>query len=204
VSNLKAAKAIILKKTKYRESDLIVQMILSTGAKLSALARGALKSKKRFSGGVLEPTQYVQVQYRERTEGQMVVLEEASMIDGFEQLRTDYDRMNLALYLVSSVNIVSQEGDAQSAALFNLLGHSLRSLQTIQNIELFRSVFQVKLLYQQGVLEQEDWMAAVLATNIKDFSEFESVFKLKNAQSEWIERLAGQYLSTASTQKAPL
>ena len=56
---------IILKKMKYGESDLILHAISMQGEKLSFIARGALKSKKRFGGGVLEPTHFVSFTYKQ-------------------------------------------------------------------------------------------------------------------------------------------
>ena len=55
---------IILKKMKYGESDLIIHALSSAGTKKSFIARAALKSKKRFGGGVLEPSHFVKLTYK--------------------------------------------------------------------------------------------------------------------------------------------
>lgn len=55
---------IVLKKTVYRDSDLIIRGLNSQGAKLSFIAPAALKSRRRFGGGVLEPTNFIEVVYQ--------------------------------------------------------------------------------------------------------------------------------------------
>jgi DNA repair protein RecO (recombination protein O) len=199
MSNIKSARGIILKKTKYGESDLIIQLILSSGEKLSTIARGALRSKKRFSGGVLDPTNYVQIQYRDQGDHKLSTLEEAQILDGFDGLRTDYDRMELGLQIISAISKISQHGDSLSEGLFNLLGHALRGLQGAKNLVLFRGVFGLKLLYQQGVLEQDPWMNSAFKSNFKDWVNFEEQIQIPKDRLQWIDNQLKQYLQSAST-----
>lgn len=164
-------KFLILKKTKYGESDLIIHALSSIGSKKSFLAKGALKSKKRFGGGVLEPTHYVQFTYKEsRSDSGLNYLNEASIIDDFRNIRTDFDRIEFALNIMNCTYHVSQEGDFDSKFLFNLVGHALRFLNTCSGEQLrtFKLHFYLKFLYQQGVISIEPWMSAFLKTNLAD------------------------------------
>ena len=106
-------KAILLKTTRYRDADLIVEALTAGGERLSLLARAALKSRKRFGGGVLEPTHYVQLHF-DRAPGEdserLHTLKEAQLLHDFSGLRADYDRLQLALYLVRVVGQVSRHG----------------------------------------------------------------------------------------------
>lgn len=200
MSNLKKNRGIVLKKTKYSESDLIIQMIFSNGEKMSLLARSALKSKKRFGGGVLDPLHFIEVAYSETSADRMAVLNEALLIEDFPGLRSDYDRMEAALFCLSSISRVSQEGDEHSPALFNLLGHALHSLERVQNLSLFKSAFGLKLLYQQGVLEFEPWMSDYLKSSIQNLPEEEKNLELKAIHGQWIQNQIAHYLATASHQ----
>lgn len=197
MSNLAKSKIILLKKTKYGESDLIVQGITPTGEKLSFIARGALRSKKRFAGGLLEPTHYLEVQYKKPINAQQLcVMEDALLLDDFQDLRKDYDKLSLALRLVEIIAKVVQEGDSQSESLFNLLGHGLRRLQSIQNTRSFCAHFYIKLLHQQGVLEIQPWMESLLKTSIAQPSgESEVILSLQ--QWGWLESQMERYLQTA-------
>ena len=150
---------IIVKKVKYGESDLIVHAINSSGARIHFIAKGALRSKKRFGGGVLEPTHFVEVNYKEKRgeqpEGGLHFLNEAKVLNDFSRLREDYDRLELGLYFVGLVSKVVQEGALEEQSIFDLIGHALNQAQTSENLALLRAQFELKFLYQQGVLPEE-------------------------------------------------
>lgn len=154
---------------KYSEADLILHALSPKGEKLSFLARGALKSKKRFGGGVLEPSHFVQFTYKQASgEGKMNTLNEATLLNDFKNIRQDYDHLELALHVLECVARVSQEGDKSSEALFNLLGNSLKAIETCQSVLTLKMHFYLKFLLQQGVLTPEPWMGPLLKANITD------------------------------------
>lgn len=168
---LAQTKGIVLKTTRYGDADLIVSVLTVEGHRLQLFARSALKSKKRFGGGVLEPTHYIQVSYEDRRsklggESELHSLREASIIQGFEKLRTDYTRLELALSLISSVYEIVRQGDASSPELFNLLGNALRAVETSTELTRLRVHFDIRLLASQGVLEIEGEAAKLAALSI--------------------------------------
>lgn len=191
-------KALILRSTKYGEADLILQALTIGGEKLSLLARGALKSKKRFAGGVLEPTHFVEVSFkRAYQENRLSTLEEASLLDGFEKLRQDYDKMEVAFFVLESLSKVSQEGDSISEGLFNLGGHSLRALEKSKNLRNFRLHFCLKMLFQQGVLEPEVWMKPYLGTSMSEHEKIEDLDDPQtNLHLKWAENKLREYWAT--------
>lgn len=192
---------IILKKIKYGESDLILQALSVTGSKFSFIARGALKSKKRFGGGILEPSHFVTLTYKDNTdEGKLKVLTEAILIDDFKLIRSDYDKLDLALFAVHCAGCVSQEGDTDSEFLFNLLGYTLRTIGKVTNVSLLKLHFCVKFLYQQGVISIENWMVPFLKTNIGDsevLNQLPDAEMLIETYLESIVTLVMQYIKTA-------
>ena len=88
---------IILKNQVFSESDLIIRGLNSKGCQLSFIAKGALKSRKRFSGGVLDPTAYIELEYRPSKKS-LHRLQQAWFLEDFSALRKDYNRLSLALY----------------------------------------------------------------------------------------------------------
>ena len=153
-------RVFILKKTRYGESDLILNCMTPHGAKLNLFARSALKSKKRFGGGVLEPTHFIHVLYQDKSGSSSVdqplhTLKEASLIQGFPGLRSDYARLELAFHVVQMVSAVVRAGEIDSGDLFNLLGNTLKAAETSRDLPLLRLLFEAKLLAQQGVLALE-------------------------------------------------
>lgn len=194
------AKAIILKTTKYGESDLIIQALTSEGERLSLIARSALKSKKRFGGGLLEATRYLNLNYKPSyKQDQLAVLEEAQMIKGFDALRLDYDRLQTAFFVVETANKVSQEGDKSSSALFDLIGNALDVLCELDDLKYFKLHFSLKILHQQGVLDIEEWMKPFVSLPIKNhFQALQHNLDAINLKTEWVLNQLQIYIKTAA------
>ena len=194
-------KFIILKKTKYSEADLIVHALSMTGAKFSFMARSALKSKKRFGGGILEPTHFVSLTYKKgRSEGAMSTLSEATLLDGFDDIRKDFDRLDVALFILNCAYHVAQEGDQGSQFLFNLVGHSLRALSKSEKVNLLKLHFCLKFLYQQGVMSVDEWMAPFLKAQIADHHALSQITEADAFVEEYLDSIESQvyqYIKTA-------
>lgn len=192
---------IILKKVKYGEADLIIHALASNGSKASFMARSALKSKKRFGGGILEPLHYVSLSYRDHSDlNKMKTLSEATLIDDFKDIRENYDRLELALFILNCVSHVSLEGDANSDFLFNLTGHALRAVSQSEDLKLLRLHFCLKFLYQQGVISIENWMKDFLKLNISDTKQLSQNAPAKKYVDDYldsIESMVLQYIKTA-------
>lgn len=169
---LQTERFIVLRKIRYSDSDLVVHALSSQGQKCILFARSALKSKKRFGGGVLEPTHYIRAVFREPLgESSMASLQEASLLYDFKGLRQDYERLETALHLLKIVDRVSTEGGPDSSAVFDLLGRGLKTLEISQEPELLRFQFEVKFLGLQGVLPDEARLRPYLEASIKDQNE---------------------------------
>lgn len=199
--NEKSDKFIILKKIKFGEADLIIQALGRNGARSSFMARSALKSKKRFGGGILEPLHYVNLSYKEKSDsGQMKSLVEATLIEDFKEIRADYDKLEVALFVLNCVGHVSLEGDQHSEFLFNLTGHTLRAIGQSTRLPSLKLQFCLKLLYQQGVISIEKWMHPFLKANMNEseqLSEYSEIQQLTEEYVDSIELLVIEYIKTA-------
>ena len=148
-------KFIILKKIKHLENNLILHAISSQGCKVNLFARAAVKSKRRFGGGVLEPLNYIQAIYQPAKDSDhdgLAQLKEASLINSFPGLRDDYDRLEMAFYFTQLVSRVSQPGSVDGKTLFDLLGNGLKNAEVSNNLLILKLQFELKLLAVQGVL----------------------------------------------------
>ena len=157
---------IVLKTHVYKEADLIVVGLTSGGRKERFLARAALKSQKRFGGGLLEPTRYIEALVKVR-EGRWSDLVEARMLRDFESLRSRYERMQAAFDLLDWVQRLLPDGGGDFVDTFHLLGRFLEVLaQSDQPAQVLR-MSQVKLLALQGVLppdpDWDPWLRTALA-----------------------------------------
>lgn len=192
-------KFIILRKLRYGEADLILQALSADGEKVSFMARAALKSKKRFGGGVLEPGHFVWFTYQSHhSPGKMLTLKEASLIEDFAGIRSDYDRLEFALKAIDAVGKVSQEGDSTSAFLFNLLGHTLKALEAAPALEAIQLQFWLKLLLQQGVLTTEPWMTPFLKESVAQHESLQQAALTEKKRLPGLEMLVEQYVRHAS------
>jgi len=149
-------RVFVMRLHKYSDSDLIVHCLNSQGARISLFARSALKSKRRFGGGVFEPTHYIEVVYQKSQKGGresgLWTVSEAQIVKDFSKLRSDYSRLQLGLYFVHLIDQIMREGDEHSGAIFDLLGNGLSSLEESKQLEKLKLHFEVKLLSNQGVL----------------------------------------------------
>jgi len=139
------SKVFILKKIKYAESDLILNCLNSYGARINFIAKGALRSRKRFGGGVLDPLNYVQTSYQEKKNSDsLVLLKEATLIEDFPGLRSSYDRLETGFHFLKLILKLSREGVMDGNEVFHLLGNALRSAETSRNLHLLRTQFEMK------------------------------------------------------------
>jgi DNA repair protein RecO (recombination protein O) len=85
----------LLRRVEYGESDLVITFLTDSIGRVSALARGARKSVKRF-GGVLEPMHTLSIAYDDRSGAELVVLREAKLERARPYLVTSLERMQAA------------------------------------------------------------------------------------------------------------
>ena len=148
-------KVIVLKQHCFGEADLIVRALNQTGALISFIAKGAVKSRKRFIGGILEPGHFIGVEYKHSRKSSLHFLRQAWFLRRFGGIRKNYDRLKLALHFLSLVEKISQEGVEDSSDLFNLLGNGLTALETSNSLSALQFLFEFRLLLNQGVLSGE-------------------------------------------------
>jgi len=89
-----ATAALVLRRTEYRDGDLIVLLFTEMFGRLSALARNARRSRRRF-GGALEPFHLLDVRL-EPSRGDLFTMLEASIIKPRTGLLGDLERLDAA------------------------------------------------------------------------------------------------------------
>ena len=95
--------AIVLRAINYGESDRVVTLIGRTTGRLSALARGARKSQKRFGGG-LGLCAVGDAGLRERSGAELLTLERFDLRESHGSFATDIPRMAHAAYVAELVS----------------------------------------------------------------------------------------------------
>ncbi len=88
---------VVLRTVDYGESDRVVSLLTEERGKLSAFARGARASRRRF-GGALEPFTLLLVEARGRRGADLLGLETVSVVRAFGGIRADLARIACAGY----------------------------------------------------------------------------------------------------------
>jgi len=139
--------ALLLRAQDYRDADRIVTLFTRDAGKLSAVARGARASKRRFAGA-LEPYAVIRVEL-ERPRGDLHGLKRAEVTRVFPNILSELARMESAgaalalvreahppqvvdetlfLTAIQYLTVVDHEGDPQRGLL---LGFALRVLSLV-------------------------------------------------------------------------
>ena len=94
MSGERTTDALLLRSVEYRESDRILTLFTQAQGKVSALARGARASKRRFQG-VLEPYAIIRVELT-FGRGELATLKSAAITRSFSGILADLTRMQVA------------------------------------------------------------------------------------------------------------
>jgi len=135
--------AIVLKVSELGESDKIVIFFSKELGKVAGIAKGAKRSKKRFSNK-LEMFSMLAVNYDDRGRSDLVRIVEAELLHPFMSLRQNYDRYVSAALACELVYYWSRDYDADKH-IFNILLWALQSIDRGNSPQAVQIFFQVKL-----------------------------------------------------------
>lgn len=122
--------ALLLRSVDYGESDRIVHVLTATGGRLTAIAKAARRSRRRFPG-TLDVFNHLAIEGRSKPRAAMAFLERAKLIDPFLGLRADPARYALASFLTEMLDRLAPEGlvGGEAERLFRFAVESLRLLE---------------------------------------------------------------------------
>lgn len=145
----RSSPAIVLRRRDYGDFDVIVTLLTRDYGLTTLIAKAAKKSKKRF-GGVLEPFAVLQVVFRLARGKGLPVLEEASLLQGFDGLRTDIVKTAYGSYWLELVSLWVEENQARPE-LYDLLCFALEALGRGNLAAAALSIlFQMRFIGQEG------------------------------------------------------
>jgi len=150
----KTGLAFILNVTSYGETDKIVTLYSFELGKITSIAKGAKRSKRRFVNK-LEPFTCLEISCRPPKNGSLFFLSEAELINAYLSLRTVYSRYVAATFINELVQRFSGDQDADPA-IFTLLAWAFDSLEQDENPAKTASLFLLRLLGICGYQPQLD------------------------------------------------
>jgi len=144
--------ALVLRSLPFGESDLILHLLLPGSGRLTAIAKGARRSVKRFSG-TLDLFQHLRVTVDQRRRSSMARLDQATLLRNFEALRVDPARFALGCFLLELLDRLAPEGAAPADAK-RLFEFALAALSLIAERPVdpaLRSLLQLRALDALGL-----------------------------------------------------
>jgi len=146
--------AIMLRRVEYGDHDLILTFLTKADGKISAIAKHAKKSVKRFAG-VLELFSCLQIvcaaSSKRGKPGGLAILKEASILDPFCEIRADVVKTAYASYWAELIN-GWMESDVKNNAIYTLFLDALAAIARRDKTERETSViFQMKFLAESGL-----------------------------------------------------
>lgn len=142
--------AIVLSKRAYGESDKIMRLFTLKSGKISAIAKGAGKSQKRFMN-TLEPFNHIRVEYFEKQGRGMVRIENADVIETGNGIETSLKKVSTAAFFSEFVDRLTKEKERHDE-LFHMLKEILKSAKHFEFTYIDILYHQLKMLEALGYM----------------------------------------------------
>ncbi|MDH3213445.1 MAG: DNA repair protein RecO [Myxococcales bacterium] len=144
--------AVVLRSVDFAESDRIVHLLVPDTGRLTAIAKGARRSVRRFPG-TLDLFNHLRVQLQTRRSGAMARLEQATLIESFTPLRHETRRFAIACYLLEVLDRLAPEAGARDdmRRLFRFALAALRAAATRKPDARLRVLIELRALEALGL-----------------------------------------------------
>ena len=140
--------AIVLRSWSYGESDKIVCFLTESHGKVTGIAKGAKRSRKRFVNS-LEPFSLVNLRFHDRPSSGLAFIQACDLIGVFKQLTTSLEKIAHASYFMEITDGLSGERE-ENRALFAHLRDGLSFIEENGTSLPFVTFFELKLLKLSG------------------------------------------------------
>lgn len=148
--------AFVLKTRDYRDTSLLADFYTRDYGKLRGIVKGIRDARGRF-GSTLEPFSLNEILfYRRRRGGDLHQVTQVELLDLFDGVRNDLERLAYASYFIDLLNAFV-EPEESNPAIFDLLRHMLLFMAAGASAKRAARIFEVKLLELLG------WMPEVRA-----------------------------------------
>ncbi|MBE9529582.1 MAG: DNA repair protein RecO [Proteobacteria bacterium] len=104
-------KAVLLNSVDYAESDRILTFYTEEYGKMSGIAKGARRSRKRFVANI-DPLCHSTLLLFHNGKSDLVRIDDATLIDGHGALKADIEKYSIGCYMLELVNEMTREGHA--------------------------------------------------------------------------------------------
>jgi len=185
---IRTTEAVVLKTQAFRDTSLIATLYTKDFGKVQGLAKGikdrcARKDTKFFC--FLEPLTLNKIVYYEKSHSGLHLLTQSDLLNQFQPVREDLQKMAAASFMLELVNKGTQIEDV-NRAIFELLNSSLNVLCEEKN-NLSRAVlfFETEFLRLSGFMPKPEELKSSMTDFIRyhidaEFKTLEFMEKIKN------------------------
>jgi DNA repair protein RecO (recombination protein O) len=140
--------AIVLRSWPFGESDKIVSFLTEGHGKLTGIAKGAKRSKKRFVNS-LEPFSFVKLNFQDRSRTSLAFILGCELQKSYKNLIASLEKIAFASYCVEITEGLIGERE-ENRLVFDHLKRSLNRLESEETSATFLVGFELKLLSLAG------------------------------------------------------
>ena len=140
--------AVVIRVLDHGESDKIVTFYCPELGRLTGIAKGAKRSKKRFVNK-LELFSQLQIRFAENSRSSLVRIDQAELVNAYPVIRSNYSRYTAATLIGELMLHSSRENDGDPE-VFKLLLWSLAQLNKGKEIDQTIILFQIRMLALAG------------------------------------------------------
>jgi DNA repair protein RecO (recombination protein O) len=140
--------AIVLRSWPFGESDKIVSFLTEGHGKLTGIAKGAKRSKKRFVNS-LEPFSFVNLNFQDRSQSTLAFILGCELQKSYKNLTASLEKIAFASYCVEITEGLIGERE-ENRLVFDHLKRSLSRLENEETSVTFLVGFELKLLSLAG------------------------------------------------------
>ena len=140
--------AIVLRTRQFGESDKIVSFLTEHHGKITGIAKGAKRSRRRFVNS-LEPFSLVKLRFQERPHSSLAFIVSSDLLLSFQRLVTGLDKISFASYLVEITDGLIGDRE-ENRLVFQHLKDGLCYLNENGTSLRFLTAFELKLLSLVG------------------------------------------------------
>ena len=145
-------RAIVIKSMNLSESDRLITFMTENHGKVKCVAKGARKAKNQFWGS-LEPMSLIHLIYFGREHQSLFRLNHSDIIESFQTIRDDFDKLYTGIYFLDLIDAMILEGHWEPK-VFGLLYQALAALNQQNELEPLRRLFEIRLLSLSGYKPQ--------------------------------------------------
>ncbi len=145
-------RAVAIKSINLSESDRLITFMTENHGKVKCIAKGARKIKNQF-WGALEPMSLIHLIYFGKEHQSLFRLNHSDIIESFQAIRDDFDKLYTGVYFLDLIDAVILEGHRE-VKVFSLLYQSLAALNQQSELEPLRRLFEIRLLSLAGYQPQ--------------------------------------------------